>query len=159
MITIGNINEPFNDYIMDKAIEPYNRLKYLSEGDSIFPDTPAIFSKYYVGCDISENEWLNSDILMFDIWPDPPDEDVGDSSHQQPKLLFFSVAKREIIGYIYDKIDEVFVNGNNIICFTKESGIYVVKLNMSYLQNESKKRRLEADLTFDENQSKKTKLK
>lgn len=157
ILTIANINEPYNDYVMDKTIEHHNKKRHLSEDDSLVPDVPSIFSKYYKKCGVSHKGWLNRDILTFNV--QPPSYLTTATSDQQPKLVFFSVAKRDIIGYINDIIDEIFVSQNNIFCFTKKNGFYAIKLDMSYLQqNESKKRKLEEDPTSDENQNKKIKL-
>lgn len=160
VVTIGNINDPFNGCMIDGETEPSKKQRLDKHEVKKLPDTPSIFSKHYKGYCVMDSEWLNHDILTFQISFDyRGSRDVPRNAH---RLAFFSVSKRAFIGYINDKIDKVFVNGNNIICFSKRNNdeIYIVKLNMSYLQqNESKKRELEADPTLDEHQSKKIKIK
>jgi ribosomal protein L12E/L44/L45/RPP1/RPP2 len=64
--------------------------------------------------------WLNKDIFTVR---------TRDTKSKLPRQVFFSIAKRDVIGWIDDDIDEVFMSGNKIVAFTQSGDLYRVTLD------------------------------
>jgi hypothetical protein len=76
----------------------------------------------------TRGEWLNKDLLSIKAY-------LGRHNIEHPRQIFFSIAKRAVIGWIDDNIDEVFMSGNQIVAFNKRGDLYRVTLDEEYLSD------------------------
>jgi hypothetical protein len=72
----------------------------------------------------TRGEWLNKDLLSIKAY-------LGRHNIEHPRQIFFSIAKRDVIGWLEDDIAEVFMSGTHILAFTPCGDFYRISLDLT----------------------------
>jgi hypothetical protein len=109
-------------------------------------DPDAYFSHHFKGVEMRNSaKWLSEDAISFKLlpgidWKGPIEID---------RQMFFSVSKKQILGYIEDYIENIYVMYDSVALINRTNQIYVVSLDSlsSSVPSDSKKRKLTAEDT------------
>jgi hypothetical protein len=109
-------------------------------------DPDGYFSHQFKGVEMRNSaKWLSEDAISFKLlpsidWKGPIEID---------RQIFFSVSKKQILGYIEDYIEDIYVMYDSVALINRTNQIYVVSLDSlsNSVPSDSKKRKLTAEDT------------